>query len=213
MNRSFAFLFLLVAVFAGWRVYSSVQPVGQAGQSSAPTTRSAQPGAQIRFVPLDDFPVDQLEALQRYYRQRYDVEISISKPVLVQPGLRDSSRRQLRAEALAASLRNALPEYDRNTILIGFTSQDIYPVSENWRFAFGWRSSATASAVVSTARLSLPYAGLPASAERASTRLRKVVTKDIGIFYFGLPQSSNPKSVLYNQIMGIEELDNAGEDL
>jgi len=131
----------------------------------------------------------------------------------VQPGLRDSSRRQLRAEALAASLRNAFPEYDRNTILIGFTSQDIYPVSENWRFAFGWRSSATASAVVSTARLSLPYAGLPASAERASTRLRKVVTKDIGIFYFGLPQSSNPKSVLYNQIMGIEELDNAGEDL
>jgi hypothetical protein len=38
------------------------------------------------------------------------------------------------------------------------------------------------------------------------------VTKDIGIFYFGLPQSSNPKSVLYNQIMGIEELDNVGED-
>jgi len=38
------------------------------------------------------------------------------------------------------------------------------------------------------------------------------VTKDIGIFYFGLPRSFNPKSVLYNQIMGIEALDDVGED-
>jgi predicted Zn-dependent protease len=171
-----------------------------------------KPDVQICFVPLDNFPVDQLEDLQRYYRQKYDVEISISKPVLVNSDLRDGSRQQLRAEALAASLRSALPEYDTNTILIGFTSEDIYPVSQNWRFAFGWRSSATVSAVVSTARFSLPYAGLPASAERSSTRLRKIVTKDIGVFYFGLPQSSNPKSVLYNQILGIEELDDVGED-
>jgi predicted Zn-dependent protease len=212
VNRSLAFLLLLVAVFAGWRVYSSVKPVEQVEQSSATKTPSAKPGAQICFVPLDDFPVDQLEGLRTNYRQKYDVEISISKPVLVQPDLRDSSRRQFRAEDLAASLRSALPEFDKNTILIGFTSEDIYPVSQDWRFAFGWRSSATTSAVVSTARLSLPYAGLPASAERSSTRLRKIVTKDIGIFYFGLPQSSNPKSVLYNQIMGIEELDNVGED-
>jgi len=156
--------------------------------------------------------VDQLQALQGYYRKKYDVEISVSQPVPVDSNLRDGSRQQLRAEALAASLRTTLPEQDRNTILIGFTTEDIYPVSQNWRFAFGWRSSATTSAVVSAARLSLPYSGLPASAERSSTRLRKIVTKDIGIFYFGLPRSFNPKSVLYNQIMGIEALDDVGED-
>ena len=42
-------------------------------------------------------------------------------------------------------------------------------------------------------------------------RLRKMVTKDIGILYYGLPQSSNPHSVLYNRILGIEELDAVGE--
>jgi hypothetical protein len=41
-------------------------------------------------------------------------------------------------------------------------------------------------------------------------RLRKIVTKDLGILYYGLPQSQNAKSVLYNQIMGIEELDQVG---
>ena len=46
----------------------------------------------------------------------------------------------------------------------------------------------------------------------AATRLRKIVTKDIGILYYGLPHSDNPHSVLYNQIMGIEELDAVGED-
>jgi hypothetical protein len=51
-----------------------------------------------------------------------------------------------------------------------------------------------------------------ASADLAATRLRKIVTKDIGILYFGLPQSTDPKSVLYNGIMGIEELDNVGEE-
>lgn len=209
MNRALAFLLFLIALVAGWKIYSSVKP---AEQTSATRPLSAKPGTKICFVPLDDFPAGELEALQRYYKRKYDVEISISKAVLVEPDLRDSSRQQVRAEDLAASLRRALPEYDANTILIGFTSEDIYPVSQNWRFAFGWRSSATVSAVVSTARLSLPFMGLPATAEISSRRLRKVVTKDIGIFYFGLPQSSSPRSVLYNQIMGIEELDDVGED-
>jgi hypothetical protein len=48
--------------------------------------------------------------------------------------------------------------------------------------------------------------------ETPATRLRKIVTKDIGILYYGLPQSQSPKSVLYSQIMGIEELDAVGED-
>ena len=39
-----------------------------------------------------------------------------------------------------------------------------------------------------------------------------MVSKDIGILYYGLPQSPNPRSVLYNEIAGLQELDNVGED-
>lgn len=209
MNRILALLLFVVAVVAGWKVYSAVKPVDQAS-ATAPLT--AEPNAKICFVPFHDFPMSQLETLRRYYKRKYNVEVLITKTVPVNPSLRDTLRGQLRAEDRAASLRRALPQFDRNTILIGFTSEDIYPVSKDWQFAFGWRSSQTQSAVVSTARLALPYQGLPAGADVSTARMRKVVTKDIGILYFGLPQSSNPKSVLYSQILGIEELDNVGED-
>jgi hypothetical protein len=39
-----------------------------------------------------------------------------------------------------------------------------------------------------------------------------MVKKDIGILYYGLSQSHNPKSVLYNGILGIQELDAVGDD-
>jgi hypothetical protein len=63
--------------------------------------------------------------------------------------------------------------------------------------------------VVSTARLRIENGG---SAEVSATRLRKIVTKDIGILYCGMAQNQDPHSVLYSQIMGIEELDEVGED-
>ena len=43
-------------------------------------------------------------------------------------------------------------------------------------------------------------------------RLRKAVTKDIGILYFGKDPSSDPRSVLYGDIGGIEDLDRVSED-
>lgn len=210
MNRLLALVACLSVVLFGWGVYSS-------GQSSLLNTRhglltpvSAE--SKIRFVPIEDFPVRQLESLARHYRAKFNIEISIAKSVPIPPELHDYVRGQVKAEALASSLRRALPEYAQNTILIGFTSEDIYPISQNWRFAFGWRIGETRSAVVSTARMALVYPGMPADRNIAATRLRKVVTKDIGIFYYGLPLSSNPRSVLYNQIMGIQELDEVGED-
>ena len=53
--------------------------------------------------------------------------------------------------------------------------------------------------------------GRPSEEARPEIRLCKMVTKDIGILYYGLPQSSNPHSVVYNRILGIEELDAVGE--
>ncbi len=210
MNRALAFVLCLVTVLAGWRLYSASQsPPSNAAEIALKPISAA---SKICFVPIEDFPVARLHDLVRYYRTKFHVEVSISKSVPIDPSLRDALRQQVRAEALASSLRRVLPEYDSNTILIGFTSEDIYPVSQDWQFAFGWRTGAERSAVVSTARLGLTYEGMPADPDIAATRLKKIVTKDIGILYFGLPQSSNRRSVLYNRIMGIQELDEVGED-
>ena len=44
------------------------------------------------------------------------------------------------------------------------------------------------------------------------SRLRKMVTKNIGIMCYGLPLSPNPRSVLYGNIGGTDELDVMTED-
>ena len=43
-------------------------------------------------------------------------------------------------------------------------------------------------------------------------RLRKMVTKYIGYMYFRLPPSSNRNSIMYTPILGVDDLDEIGED-
>jgi predicted Zn-dependent protease len=108
----------------------------------------------------------------------------------------DNRRNQLMAETLTNEMRGNFPELanDPKAILIGVTSQEMYLVSKNWRFAFGWRDATKRAAVVSTARMILRYGfNLFPNSE---VRLRKMVTKDIEILYYGLPPSDNPRSVL-----------------
>jgi len=210
MNRALALVLCTVAIVAGWLTYSrsSAQPIASAALSPKAENR------KIYFVPIGNFPDEQLPPLVEYYRNKYNLEIAVASGISVDPATRDASRRQLMAEKLAASIRRSVsePANDPNAILIGFTVEDIYPTSKDWQFAFGWRVGETRSAVVSTARLSLDDIAQPMTPETPATRLRKIVTKDIGILYYGLPQSQSPKSVLYSGIMGIEELDAVGED-
>jgi predicted Zn-dependent protease len=149
--------------------------------SLAPKTE----GSNIYFVPIGNFPRQRLEPLIQYYRQKYNLEIAVVNSIPVDPATRDDSRRQLMAERLVASVRNTVPEhtYNPKQILIGFTSEDIYPTSQNWQCAFGWRQTSLGAAVVSTARMRLHYAGEPPDENFAERRLRKMVTKDIGILY------------------------------
>ena len=165
-----------------------------------------------RFKSITD-PTDQIMRLARYYQRELGLEIPVLKSVAIPANAMDSNRGQLVAEKLAEDLRNEFPQLacDPQAILIGFTAQDVYIAAKQWKFAFGWRDDAR-TAVVSTARMDLHYFGQPFWGSSPEVRLRKMVTKDIGILYYGLPQSNDPKSVLYNNIMGIQELDAVGED-
>jgi len=211
VNRTLALLLCLIALVAGWMAYSRVAPQSISASASNPPKVEHR---RIYFVPIGGFSADDLQPLVQYYQQKYKLEITIVDRVPVDPAALDVSRRQLMAENLASSLRNRVPEAakDPESVLIGFTTEDMYPVSQAWQFAFGWRLGSARAAVVSTARLSLTRIGQTSDQELLATRLRKIVTKDLGILYFGLPQSENPKSVLYNKIMGTEELDAVGED-
>jgi predicted Zn-dependent protease len=168
----------------------------------------------VYFVPIGEAHAAEIEELVGYYKEKFGIEIKVLPVMPVNRDDIDKSRRQLIAENLVASMLAAHPEYAGNSsaILIGITPYDIYPRTLGWRFSFGWRDGQRNAAVASTARMNLHYYGEPAEEATVIKRLRKVITKDLGILLFEKGPSSNPKSVLYDGIGGIEELDVVGDD-
>ncbi len=210
MKRTVGLIVGLLALLVGCVASKSSLQTSLAGSSLNPSVD----GSKIYFVPMGDFPAEQLDPLVEFYRQRFGVEVSVLKNVPIDDSTRDVSRQQIVAEKLISSLRKSAVGYanDRKAILIGFTSEDLYPASQNWQFCFGWRDATAHTAVVSTARLNLRRDSAPFAADISVSRLRKVVTKDVGMLYFGLPQNGNPKSVMYEFVVGIDDLDQVGDD-
>jgi len=91
------------------------------------------PGSKIYFVPIGDFPADQMQQLADYYHRRFGLEILTLKSMAVPATAEDEDRRQLVAEKLIDDLRSTFPELaaDPKAILIGFTSLDMYPVAKH----------------------------------------------------------------------------------
>jgi predicted Zn-dependent protease len=168
----------------------------------------------VYFVPIGEVPAAQIEDLVAYYKERFGIEIKVLPALRIGASDIDESRQQLIAENLITSMLGAHPEYAGNSsaILIGITAYDIYPRQFGWRFVFGWRDGQRDAAVASTARLGLHYYGEPADEATPLKRLRKVITKDLGILLFEKSPSNNPRSVLYDGIGGIQELDEVSND-
>jgi predicted Zn-dependent protease len=168
---------------------------------------------RIRFVPLDKFPTSTLHALANYYKQKYDLAIELASPMLLPSRAIDQSRGQLISDVVIEILQTNHPQPPtERLIVIGLVETDMYIPGVNWRYAISSRR-ADRYAVVSTARLDRGCLGLvTVSHERMTSRLRKMVTKTIGILYFRLPLSDDPRSVLYSKIRGSQEFDRMSED-
>jgi predicted Zn-dependent protease len=125
------------------------------------------------------------------------------------PSTRNAERQQLIAEEAVDLMKrvNAELSSDPKAVLIGLTSEDMYISSYDWQFSFSWRDQGK-YAVVSSGRMNLGST----TEDQVHTRLRKMVTKNVGILYFHLRQSDDPRSVLYRDIGGIRELDFMGEE-
>jgi predicted Zn-dependent protease len=94
-----------------------------------------------------------------------------------------------------------------SSLLLGITREDLYPRSEDSQFCFGWRAGQIRSAVVRTPRRNLRHEGEPIADSKVKARSEKLVRKEIGILNCRKNPSGNPRSVLFNGILGIQELD------
>jgi len=168
---------------------------------------------KVFFVALGDFPDEAIDELVSHYEDKFSIRIEKLPRVPLDASFVDRSRNQIVAEALIALLREKsanLPS-DPSPIVIGLTQEDIYIRKYTWRFAFNYRED-DKFAVVSTARMDPINFGKAADEALLSARLRKMITKNIGILYFRKPLNNNPRSVLYGNVGGLEELDAMSEE-
>src|SRR5436309_700279 len=100
----------------------------------------------------------------------------------------DGRRRQVIAERVVEGLN-----VSREHVTIALTNEDMMTSARpEWRFALSSRNEAQGVAVISSARMDPVNFGLKEDDELLYHRLLKMVTKNIGVLYLGLPQSTDP---------------------
>ena len=210
---------LAVGIFAVVVLIAYVVMLGSAGPRSARDDVAVAPASpigvpsppiarDIYLAPIGDFPREDADALVAHYRERFDLTIEVLPSIPVPDEAMDAERGQLIAERLIdAIVATEVVAEDPDAVVIGLTSMDMYIAAQDWNYAYGLRSGGT-HAVVSKARMDAGFA----DEERQRQRLRKMVTKNIGILYYGLGVSDDPRSVLYRDILGPGDLDYASED-
>ena len=127
----------------------------------------------------------------------------------------DERRGQAVADGLIDTVRRRYAPLARDpgARVIGITQRDMYILSmqKQWTFAFSLRGKDRRFAVVSYARMDPVAFKQPPNEELLRSRLRKMVMKNIGVMYYELPLSNDPRSVMYRNILGLDDLDRVTE--
>ena len=175
----------------------------------------------LYLVAVGDVPPALMSSLVAGAEQTLGIQVAVLRPLSVDRTMYDPARSQLIADELIAAVRSRYPTLARNprARVIAITAQDMYIKArrETWRYAFSLRSNENSLAVVSYARMDQAYQAYPAylgntpDEELLRSRLRKMVIKNIGIMYYGLPVSRDPRSVLYGNVLGLDDLDYMSE--
>ena len=180
-----------------------------------PIGRSGLHGSgQIYFIPLETFPAAVLKRFASFYRNKYGLSISILPALPLPHSAFNEQRRQYVAEELIEFLQQTArdSQLEADSTIIALTDQDIYIRKFNWRYVFSFRSGQIG--IASLARMDHRFMGVwPIDSDWQETRLRKMVTKDIGVLYYHLPLSSHCQSPVFGRIGGPQELDFMGENL
>ena len=202
IGKTLALLFCLTLVATGGcasRRERKTIPVG-----------SLKGKGRVFLVPLGGFPTSKAQALAAYYRGKYGLMAGVLPPAPLDLAAFNDGRGQFMSEMVIDGMKRACPVQaeDPEAILIGLTDEDIYIDRYDWQFSFSYREGGR-FAVVSGARMRL---GALLSEEQIDGRLRKMVTKNIGILHYGLKPNNDPRSVLYNSVGGLRELDRMSEE-
>ena len=174
--------------------------------SARPQRAKLETNLRVYVVPLGEVGEIGLEKLRNYYRDWLDLSVEVLAPLALEPKVRNSARGQLIAEELVALMKRQLPHLanDKTAVLIGITNEDMY--LHDWPFADTYWGSERAG-IVSSARFTDPLSRFRTQETPSQTRVRKLISRVIGILVYKLPFSEDPTSVLAKDLYGDQSTD------
>ena len=174
------------------------------------------PTPELYLVAIGDVPGDMTDRLVLYVQTRFQIPIRTLSALKFDGQMLDRQRSQVVADELIRAVRvqHATLVKNPRTRVIAVTPFDMYmqAMRDQWRFTFSLRSRDQRVAVVSYARMDPANLGQAPDAAVLEPRLRKMISKNIGIIYYGLPTSDNPLSAMFGNILGVDDLDRMTED-
>ena len=163
--------------------------------------------ADVYLVPVGEFAPKYLVDLASYYEDVFGLKIGVTPPLPQVRSLIDADRRQLITQPTIRLIAQTYSGYSSNprTIYVGVTHIDMYIQGVPWRFAYSQRIGDFA--IVTSSRTTRDPQPRFSEITEVHAGLRKLVTKTIGLLYYEKPPSSNPRSVLYDRVLGLDDLD------
>ena len=174
---------------------------------------SASGARRVFLVPLDADPRF-LRLLREYYQRELGLDLAVLPEVVLTDDAWDPAREQFVAQRLTELIYRKYwrLRWPSRSLVIGVTSRDMYIEGVSWSFAFSVRHQERIG-VASYARMDPEFLGDPPNEDLLTTRLRKIVSRDIAFMGYHLAPSDDPRSLLYRNVLGLEELDALEENL
>lgn len=168
---------------------------------------------QLYLVPLSNFSAASLTKLANSMKQKTGIDVIVTQPLSFALATVDKRRQQVIAEEAISLMKLRYPDItsNPNAIVIGLTDEDLFIRGNDDQYAFCYRML-NRFAVVSSARMDPANFGGSGNDLLTESRLRKMLLKNIGILYYRLPMNHDPKSVLFEDVDEVEDLDKMGED-
>ena len=171
--------------------------------------------ADVYIIPYVGFSEIAAAQFAQGLSQELGIVVKATGVMPLPPDAKDTRRDQFVAERLypplykfSATLGDTTPQ----TAYIAILADDMYPEYSSWNYCLVLNFTNRISVVATDRLLPSGIAGKEASSRLYGERLYKLIKRTIGIQYYGYERSSDPTSLLFSPIMGIETVDQMSTD-
>ena len=181
-------------------------------QSTAPASTPGVNAPVLYFVPIGAASPDRIATLAQYYRDTLHITVEILQAFTPPLDLWDGTKVAWRAPDLtdAVAEREETRIRSQHAAVIGIAADDIAEPKDP--YTFGWRNIPLHTGVVSYAHLAARTDGADGT-KTVETRLRRMVTRYVGLMLFDFFDSRDKQSPMFNGIRSTADLDGISDDL